>query len=150
MLGKEAASNFSLAQTAVGDEMMRVFRQVGASEREAEDWRSKFNKSNSPEQMKGALRTAAELLTGRIDALNDTYDRGMGTTGGFPKMLSDKSKAAMASFGAGGGKEPAPTAIPEFATEADAIASGKKGQPKTAGFRSNPNQICGTTSYAKL
>lgn len=111
-LGKEEKTDFALAQTAVGDEMMRVFRQVGASEREAEDWRKKFNSSASPTQMNGALRTAAELLKGRIDALNDTWDRGMDTSGGYPKLLSDRSKEAMASFGASADGKPAAPQYP--------------------------------------
>lgn len=97
--GNPNVNNYEVAVDAVGHELMRVFRQVGASEGETKAWEEKFKSSNSPAQMRGAIKTAAELLQSRIDALNDEYDRAMGTHGGFPNMLSPKSAKVIKRLG---------------------------------------------------
>jgi hypothetical protein len=94
--GRPEVNNYDLAKTAVGDEMMRVFRQVGASQQEADAWKQKFSSANSPEKIKGAVKTAVELLQSRIDALDDQWKRGMGTDEGYPNLLSPKSQAVLA------------------------------------------------------
>jgi hypothetical protein len=57
-LGKPEVNNFETARQAVGEELMRTFRQVGASEQEAKAWGERFSSANSPAQMKGAIKTA--------------------------------------------------------------------------------------------
>lgn len=95
-LGKPEINNADLAIQAMGNELMRVFRQVGASEAETAAWERKFNAAKgSPAQLKGALKVGAELLQGRIDAVDDQWKRGMDTEQGFPNLLSAKSKAAL-------------------------------------------------------
>jgi len=106
--GKEDVNNFETARLAVGDELMRTFRVVGASEKESEAWQKRFAAANSPEQLKGAIKTAAELLKGRIDAVNDQWKRGTQLTTDFPEILSPKSRAVMERI-QGGAK---PKALP--------------------------------------
>ena len=77
--GKPAVTNFDTTKQAVANEMMRVFRQAGASDAEIQEWAKPISSSNSPDQLNGAIRTAANLLQSRIEALNNTYNRGMGT-----------------------------------------------------------------------
>lgn len=98
-LGADEATNFEVVRGAVAEELMRTFRGVGASEKEAEEWKKKFETSGSPKQINGAIATAADLLGSRIEALNDKWKRGMGTEQGFPKLLSDKSKATFKAIG---------------------------------------------------
>lgn len=94
--GKPEINNAGIAIQAMGNELMRVFRQVGASESETKAWESKFNAAKgSPEQLKGALKVAAELLQGRLDAVNDQWKRGMAIETDFPDILSPKSKASL-------------------------------------------------------
>lgn len=106
--GKPEINNAETAIQAMGNEMMRVFRQVQASEQETKAWESRFNAAkNSPAQLKGALQTGAKLLEGRIDALKDQFDRGMDNAGrekaGLSKidfaLLSPQSQAALAKLG---------------------------------------------------
>lgn len=98
-LGKDTVTNPELAAQAVGEELMRVFRQVGASEREAKAWEGKFNADKgSLTQQKGALRTAAELVGGRLDALNDMWKRTVDANSDYP-ILSPQSKAAFSKLG---------------------------------------------------
>ncbi len=98
-LGAEEATDFNVVQGAVADELMRVFRVVGASEKEAEAWGKRFSNAGSPQQINGAIRTAADLLGSRIEALDDQWKRGMGTDKGYPKLLSDKSKQTFKKLG---------------------------------------------------
>lgn len=98
-LGKDQATNFDVVQGAVADELMRVFRQVGASQQEADAWRAKFPSKGSPTQIKGAITTAADLLGSRIESLDDQWKRGMNTDAGYPKLLSDKSKSTFKKIG---------------------------------------------------
>jgi hypothetical protein len=98
-IGNQSVNNFNLARSAVGDELMRTFRQVGASETEANAWKSHFDAANSPEQMKGATKVAVELLNSRINALNDTWKRGMNTDKDFPNIVSSKSKSVLKRMG---------------------------------------------------
>lgn len=113
--GKPGVNTFDIAKGAVGDELMRVFRGVGASEGEAAAWRQRFDASRGPDQMKAAVATAADLLKSRVNALDDQWKRGMGTDKGYPNLLSEKSQKVLASFGGNeklesGGSSPKPTA----------------------------------------
>ena len=126
-LGKPQVNNAKLAQQAVGDEMMRTFRQVGANEVEAAQWRARFDaEALSPEQSMGAAKTAATLLESRTASLDDQWKRGMDTDESFPHMLSDRSIKTLNRVGEnwdwyrpkgtgkdqpGGAKTPSPEAI---------------------------------------
>jgi hypothetical protein len=98
-LGKEEATDFEVAKGAVADELMRTFRGVGASEKEAEAWRQRFSTAGSPAQINGAITIAADLLGSRIQALDDQWKRGMGTEKGYQNLLSPKSKETFAKIG---------------------------------------------------
>jgi len=93
--GNPSVNNFETARDAVGNELMRVFRQVGASENETKEWASRFDAAKSPTQIKGAIKTATELLHSRIDALNDQWKRGTGFEQDFPGMISPKAKGVL-------------------------------------------------------
>lgn len=121
-LGADEATNFEVVRGAVADELMRVFRGVGASEKEAEAWQQRFKTAGSPKQINGAIATAADLLGSRIESLNDKWKRGMGTDQGFPKLLSDKSKA---TFKAIGGR------LDRYGIEDKGAAAGESNPPAT-------------------
>lgn len=107
-LGKPEINNAQIAIQAMGNELMRVFRQVQASEQETKDWEAKFNAAKgSPTQLKDALKVAGNLLKGRIEAVQDQWDRGVQNDqraeAGLPKLqfplLSEKSKQALSRIG---------------------------------------------------
>ncbi len=110
--GKTGVTNFNVAKSAVSTELMRVFRQVNASDAEIKDWADKFNSSNSPAQLNEALNVGANLLQSRIDALNDQWRRGMNTDKGFPNLMPDKNSAIMTKLGAKAGATAQPSALP--------------------------------------
>jgi hypothetical protein len=97
--GHPNVNNYEIAQGAVGDELMRVFRQVGASENEANEWKKRFDAMKSPKQIKGAVATATELLESRINALQDQWKRGSGSDKPFPNLVSPKSRKVLAEAG---------------------------------------------------
>lgn len=98
-LGDPRVNNEKTAASALGSEIMRVFRQVGASEKEQKDWESKYADFASPGQSKGALATGGHLLKSRIEALDDQWKRGMDSKDGFPNLLSPKSAAVLDKLG---------------------------------------------------
>lgn len=125
--GNPNITNFELARQAVADELMRTFRQVGASEQEAKDWQSRFNSSNSPQQLQGAIATAGKLLQGRLDAVNQQWKRGTQLTSDFPDIVSPQNQQVMQKIGGSFKKQGAGGAgLAKVATDADyeALPSG--------------------------
>jgi len=100
--GDERVNNFDTAKQAVGNELMRVFRQVQASEAETKDWEKRFSSANSPSQIKGALKVGAQLLEGRIKEVNSQWDRGMGTKTGYPGLISPDLQGIVSKITGGG------------------------------------------------
>ena len=97
--GDPNVNNFDTAKQAVGNELMRVFRQVNASEAETKAWEERFKSSLGPDVLKGAIKTGVALLKGRIDAIDDQWKRGMETDKGFPNLISPRSKAVLDKLG---------------------------------------------------
>jgi hypothetical protein len=109
-VGDPRINNFNLAKTAVSDEMMRTFRQVGASDAEAARWEKAFDSANSPAQLKGAMQTAVYLLNSRAQALGDQWKNTMGNVVKPPEIIHQRSKDVLAQLGVkeGGGTGEAP------------------------------------------
>jgi hypothetical protein len=92
--GRPDVNNASLATQAVGEELMRVFRQVNASEKEAAAFEQKLKVAGSPAQQRDALKTAATLLEGRLTALQDQWKRGTGEQKDFP-IVGEKGQEVL-------------------------------------------------------
>lgn len=75
-----AINNFETLREGVGNELMRVWRQVGAgSEKEIEDWKATISSAKSPQELQGAFKTIAGMLESKLSALDEQYKQGMGT-----------------------------------------------------------------------
>lgn len=124
--GDPRVNNFDTAKGAVGNELMRVFRQVNASDQETKDWEAKFSSAQSPAQMRGAIKTGVALLQGRIEALDEQWKRGMDTDKGYPQLLTPITKDILGRLG-GNPKRRAVDAIPASAilNQADEILNRK-------------------------
>lgn len=90
--GDARQSDIELKVNAVADEMARVFRQTGMSESEVLRWKTTLNKNKSPEGQQAVIEAAMELLKGRMDAIGDQYNRGMGTTTDPIQLLSPRAQ----------------------------------------------------------
>lgn len=97
--GDKRVTEFNNAATAVENELATVFKGTGATDQEINAWRENLNSSQSPEQLKGAINTAIELMGSRLDALQSQYETGMGKPKDF-KFLNDKSQSILKNLGA--------------------------------------------------
>jgi hypothetical protein len=96
--GNPQVTNFNVAKQAVVDELERAFKGTGGNVHEIEQWENTLNASRSPEQLRGAIKQAAELLNSRIGAMRDSYNAGMGTTDQPLPMLNPHASDALAQF----------------------------------------------------
>lgn len=106
--GGAKVNNFNLARNAVADELAKVFKGSGISDHEIEQWKGALNAAQSPEQLKGAVKTAIGLMDSRLSALNDQRDRGMSTQSEPRSLLNEKSRKALEAvdqWASGGTKE---------------------------------------------
>lgn len=109
----------------VSGEMAKVFRDTGMSEHEIEAWRTKFESSTTPAAQKGTMRSAVHMLYGRMDAIQDAYKTGMGTTAAPLDILTPKSKEVVDKLlGVIHDTKPAGKAAPKDAPAAPALPGG--------------------------
>ena len=105
--GGPKVNNFNLARNAVADELAKVFKGSGISDHEIAQWKGTLNAAQSPDQLKGAVKTAISLMESRLSALNDQRDRGMATQSEPRSLLNEKSQKALKEvedWANGGGK----------------------------------------------
>jgi hypothetical protein len=114
--GDDAVKRFNIAKTAVADELTRAFRGSGGNVHDLVQWEDAINAAGSPKQLHAAIQQAVELLKGRIDAVGDQYNRGMGKTTDPLTLLSPKAKASFERLSGGGAEDAAPTGVQEGAT----------------------------------
>lgn len=106
-LGKPEINNIKLTQQAVGEELMRVFREVNASESEAKAFADRLSPNLSPSGAIGAVQTAGKLLTGRLDSINGSWKRSANTDMDFPRLIDEKTAVALKKMGVSMGDAPA-------------------------------------------
>jgi hypothetical protein len=93
--GGAKVNNFNIARNAVADELAKVFKGSGISDHEIAQWKETLNAAQSPEQLKGAIKTAIGLMDSRLSALNDQRDRGMNTSSEPRSLLNEKSQKSL-------------------------------------------------------
>lgn len=93
--GDPRIKDFNTTKKAVVDELTRVFRGTGGSEQDIKTWSENLDDASSPAQLHGVVNKMVDLLKSRIDAVGDTYNRGMGTTADPLNLLSPKAAAAI-------------------------------------------------------
>jgi len=83
---------------AVKGELASTFKGTGATDQEIKAWETGFSSSSSPAQAKASIQEGVKLLQGRLDALIDKYQTGMGTTKDL-QILSPKSIHTLEKLG---------------------------------------------------
>lgn len=89
--GDKRVNNFDTTRKAVVDELTRVWRGTGGSEKDIETWTQALNDAGSPDQLHGAIAQIGELMQSKINALAGTYAQGMGTTAQATQFITPKS-----------------------------------------------------------
>lgn len=97
--GAAAPNNFKITADAVASELSKIYKGTGApAESEINNWRDSISDSMSPAQFQGALKTAMNLMAGKMSTLSDNYTSIMGQPGDF-QILTDKNAATLNSLG---------------------------------------------------
>ena len=92
-LGDPRVRKYKTAAMAFAGELAKVFKGTGApSLTELKDWEEQLDENMSPAQFQGFVTTAADLLNSRINAVGDTYNRGMNTSAQPITLLSPHAR----------------------------------------------------------
>lgn len=94
-MGDPRVVRFNMAANAVESELAALFKGTGATDQEIKAWRANLSASQSPEQLKGAIDQALELLASRMQALKNQWEVGMGRPKDF-HFLTPGSRKALA------------------------------------------------------
>lgn len=97
-VGDPRVKNFEMSANAVESELANVFKGTGATDQEIKAWRQNLSSSASGEQLRGAIDSAIELLSSRMMALQDQYEKGLGRPKDF-HFLNDKSRKILTKLG---------------------------------------------------
>lgn len=97
-VGDPRVTRFENAATAVEGELATVFKGTAGTDQEIKQWRQNISAIQSPEQIDGGVKQVVELLGGRLQALRDQYEKGIGEVGGFT-ILSPKSREILSKIG---------------------------------------------------
>lgn len=93
--GKQTAmSEVQSKAHALSEELAKVFRSTGMAESDVKAWEKQIDTSSTPAQSKAVLDSAMELMGGRLDALGQKYNQGMGTTKQGIELLSTAAQKA--------------------------------------------------------
>lgn len=87
-------TNVAADSNAVAGELAKVFRSVGMSTSEIQDWQNKISTSAAPDQSKALINKALDLMDSRLSALGEKYNQGMGTTKQPLELLSPEAQKA--------------------------------------------------------
>ena len=113
-VGDSRVTKFNNAATAIENELANVFKSIGATDQEIKAWRENINSSQSPKQLKENIEIVIKLLSGRLSALQNQYEVGLGKPKDF-RFLSPKSRIILKGLRidvdsidpvAGGGQQP--------------------------------------------
>jgi hypothetical protein len=78
--GSSGITKFEQTAGALAGELTQVYRQSGGAEADIQRYLTELDSGQSLEQKKAAVANMAGLLKSRLDAINDQYVKGMGTT----------------------------------------------------------------------
>jgi hypothetical protein len=98
-MGDPRIKQFDITRKAVVDELTRVYRGTGGSEKDIQTWTDAINSANSPAQLHGAIAQVSGLLESKIQAMEDQYQKGMGTTADGLRLLTAHARESLDKMG---------------------------------------------------
>lgn len=75
---QKAVTSFNTLSNTLASELTKFYRNNGGSEQDVNEFRRQLNASNSPTQIHSAIKEMASAVLSKIDALNTSYNQGMG------------------------------------------------------------------------
>lgn len=90
-----ARTEFQAAKTALTEELTRAFRGTGGNVHDIKNWEKTMSDADSPAALRSSVKTAIELLRGRINEVTTQYNRGMGTTKDSMDIVSPAARATI-------------------------------------------------------
>lgn len=91
---QEAASDVAAKGHALSGELAKVFRSTGMAEADIKAWEDKLDVNATPSQQKATLNAAMDLMDGRLQALSEKYNQGLGQSKQGIELLSPKARDA--------------------------------------------------------
>lgn len=88
-----AMTKVGMDANAVAGELAKVFRSSGMSDHDINSWKADIKTSNTPAEFKAATEKAVDLMDGRLQALGQQYNQGMGKTADPLELLSPESRS---------------------------------------------------------
>lgn len=92
--GDPRIARFNTSKKAVADEVAKVWRASGGSEKDIQENLKNLDGAQSPEQLNAAIGTLTNLIYGKIAALQDQYTTGMGQTQNPRPLVSPEAQKA--------------------------------------------------------
>lgn len=87
-------NSFNMTKQAVATEMTRLFRGTGGAEADVQGWLSNFGDAQGPDALRASVKTGMELVRGRLQAMADSYQEGMGRATDPITFLTPENQAA--------------------------------------------------------
>jgi hypothetical protein len=97
--GDPGPTNFDTTVSALAGELTAVYRGAGGAEADIQRYIQQLNPNASKAQKDGAIRNIVGLLKSRLDALNDQYRQGMGTTAQQLQLLDPQAQLIVQHLG---------------------------------------------------
>lgn len=105
---------------ALAGELPKAFNGGQTAEGDRAKYRAMLDINKSPEEKKAAVKSLMELMQGRLGAIADTYNQGMGTAREGIHFLSPENQEIFTRL-KNGNPASSPTDLPHVATPADAM-----------------------------
>jgi hypothetical protein len=98
-MGDPGPTNFDATVSALAGELTAVYRGAGGAEADIQRYIQQLNPNASKAQKVGTIRNIVGLLKSRLDALNDQYRQGMGTTAQQLQLLDPQAQLIVHHLG---------------------------------------------------
>lgn len=105
--GSAAPTNFNMTRKIALDEVAKAVAGANMTESDRKSLEDLVSTASSPAQLAGAIKTAQELLGGKIKALEPQYQSVYGSSHSILEKVSAHTRQVL-----GGGSQPAPANLP--------------------------------------
>lgn len=120
--GDPTITQFETVRKAVADEVTKVWRNTGGSEKDVQEALANLNPNLSPKQLRANIYSITKLMESKQNALQEQYHKGMGKFGNL-EILDGEAKSGLAKIQERAGVKPTAksngSALPKFKSPSD-------------------------------